>query len=184
MPKPWLRLNHRSLGDHRIFKLVEERFESPRNGHRMDAVVLEADDWVNVIALTSARECVLVRQYRFGNGAVSLEIPGGVIDPGESPLTAAKRELREETGYASERWTGLGSCAPNPAFIRNRLHLFLAEDCARAGAQAQDAGEDIEVLLVPEARLDEAIARGEVDHALVLVAFLKLALHKQGFQLA
>jgi 8-oxo-dGTP pyrophosphatase MutT (NUDIX family) len=184
MPKPWRRLGHRLIGDHRIFKVIEERFESPRNGHRMDAVVLEADDWVNVIAMTAARECVLVRQYRFGSDALSLEIPGGVIDPGESPLMAAERELREETGYAAERWTALGSIAPNPAFIRNRLFSFLAEGCTRAGAQEQDAGEDIEVVLVPESQLDGMLARGELDHALVWIALLKMSLHARGFDLA
>jgi ADP-ribose pyrophosphatase len=120
-------------------------------------------------------------QYRFGSDAVTLEIPGGMVDRGETPLLAAQRELREETGYAARRWTSLGSSAPNPAFARNRLHTFLAEDCTRVGEQQQDASEDIEVELIPELQLDGLIAEGAIDHALVVVAFHKLALFRRGF---
>jgi ADP-ribose pyrophosphatase len=181
MPVRWKRLDSRLMADYRIFKLLRERFESPRNGHTVDAVVLEPPDWVNVVALAQDGACVMIRQYRFGSDAVTLEIPGGMIDPGETPLAAAQRELREETGYAAERWTSLGMIAPNPAFSRNRLHTFLAEGCSVVGEQQQDMSEDIEVVLVPELRLDDLIAQGAVDHALVVVAFHKLALLRRGF---
>lgn len=179
-PPRWQKHGSERVSGHHIFELLRERVESPRNGRCFDAVVLESADWVNVIAVTEAGEYVLIRQYRFGTEVDTLEIPGGMIDPGELPLQAAARELREETGYDAARWTSLGRCAPNPAFQRNHLHTFLAEGCIRVGEQAQDPGEDIEVLLVSASEIDRLVRSSELDHALVLVAFQKLALHRGG----
>ncbi|HEX7478077.1 MAG TPA: NUDIX hydrolase [Polyangiales bacterium] len=181
MPDPWKKHSRKVLSEHRIFTLLCEHFESPRTGKDLDATIIVAPDWVNVIALTDDARCVLIKQYRFGTDCVTLEIPGGIIDPGETPVQAALRELREETGYASSRWTSLGSIAPNPAFERNRLHSYLAEGCVRVGDQQQDAGEDIEVVLVDESDIDGLLARGALDHALVVFAFQKLALLRRGF---
>lgn len=178
MRAPWKKLDARLVSKHRIFDLYNERFVSPRTGHEVDAVVLQAGDWVNVIARTADGACVMIRQFRYGNERETLEIPGGMIDPGEAPLTAAKRELREETGYVAERWTALGSSAPNPAFQRNRLYTFLAEDAVYEGEQEQDSEEDIAVELMSEAEVEQCIASGELDHALVVVAFHKLALFR------
>jgi ADP-ribose pyrophosphatase len=178
MPSVWKRLGSRVLGDHHIFTLLTERFVSPRNGHTIDAIIVQPADWVNVLAFTDADECVMIRQYRYGTDAIQLEIPGGIIDPGESPLTAAARELREETGYASSRWTALGSVAPNPAFQRNRLHTFLAEDCVPVSEQEQEETEDIDIDLVPAPQLATLLGDGSIDHALVLVGFYKLALYR------
>ncbi|MET0390925.1 MAG: NUDIX hydrolase, partial [Polyangiales bacterium] len=151
MPEHWKPRGTPVVADHGIFRVSQQPFESPRNGNVVDAVVLHAPDWVNIVAFTHERRCVLIHQYRFGTGKVTLEIPGGIVDPGESPLTAAVRELREETGYHAERWTSLGSIAPNPAFQNNRLHTFLAEEASWVGAQEQDETEDIAVELIPEA---------------------------------
>jgi 8-oxo-dGTP pyrophosphatase MutT (NUDIX family) len=176
---PWKKLDARLVSRHRIFDLYDERFVSPRTGNECDAVVLHAADWVNVIALSADGACVMIRQFRYGNERETLEIPGGMIDPGESPLTAAKRELREETGYVASRWTALGSSAPNPAFLNNRLFTFLAEDAVYEGEQEQDSEEDIHVELMPEAAVEQLISGGELDHALVVVAFYKLALFRK-----
>lgn len=178
-PKIWRKLAVSEATDHRIFSLRYEQYESPRTGRSLTATILEAPDWVNVIAYTAADECVLIRQYRFGTDSFTLEIPGGMIDAGESPLEAAKRELREETGYEATGWIELGRVAPNPAFQRNYLYTFLAEGCTLAGAQLQDPGEDIEVTLRPHREVEGMLASGEIDHALVVVAFLKLELHRR-----
>lgn len=177
MPKNWRKLATEPTTDLKIFSLLREQYESPRTGRPLRATILEASDWVNVIALTPARECVLIRQFRFGTERVTLEIPGGMIDAGEQPLAAAQRELREETGYTAEHWTALGRVAPNPAFQRNHLHLFLADGCHLTGEQTQDPGEDIEVALVPLSEIRRLIAEEQIDHALVMVAFLKLEQH-------
>jgi ADP-ribose pyrophosphatase len=178
-PKLWRKLAVSDATDHRIFSLRREKYESPRTGQVVTATILEATDWVNVIAYTVAGECVLIRQFRFGTDRFTLEIPGGMIDAGESPLEAAKRELREETGYVAIDWTELGRVAPNPAFQRNYLYTFLAEGCTLEGAQLQDPGEDIDVTLRPQCEVEAMLASGEIDHALVVVAFLKLELHRR-----
>jgi len=97
----WKKLGSEAIGDFRIFKLLRERFVSPRTGAEVQAVIADSGDWVNVVALTHDDRIVLIRQFRFGTEQVTLEIPGGIIDPGEAPLFAAQRELLEETGY---RW--------------------------------------------------------------------------------
>lgn len=183
MVKPWERLSSELDRSYRIFDLRRERYLSPRTGQPFDAFVIESGDWVNVVALTPEQQVVMVRQFRFGGDKVMLEIPGGIVDPGESPLAAAKRELQEETGYGAERWTPLGSIAPNPAIHRNRLYSFLAEDCQLVGAQVQDEGEDIGVELVLHAEVRRMLAAGEIDHALVAVAFQKLELLRAGLAL-
>jgi ADP-ribose pyrophosphatase len=174
MSRVWRRLSRDEPIDYKIFGVRREQYESPRTGQALNATIVEAPDWVNVIALTPEEQCVLVRQYRFGTERVALEIPGGMIDPDESPLLAAARELHEETGYSAPRWTPLGRVAPNPAFQRNYLYTYLAEGCVCSGAGALDAGEDIEVTLQPVSEIPNLIESGEIDHALVVVAFLKL----------
>ncbi|MDH5673791.1 MAG: NUDIX hydrolase [Myxococcales bacterium] len=180
MPKHWKRLSEETVLGLPIFALKRERFVSPRTAAPLDAVVLETADWVNVVALTETDDVVMIRQFRFGSEAVTLEIPGGIVDPGESPRTAVERELREETGFVAQRITSLGAIAPNPAFMRNRLHIFVAEGCSLAAEQALDPGEDIEVLLQPLREVDAMVAAGAIDHALVEVAFHRLRLHRAG----
>lgn len=180
MGRIWEQLASEVVAHFRVFQLVRERYRSARTGDPVDAVIVDSPDWVNIIALTPDAQVVLVRQFRFGPRAVALEIPGGMIDPGEAPLQSAQRELREETGYVAQHWTALGSTQPNPAFMRNRLHTFLAEGARLAGEQALDHGEDIAVELVPLDQIDALLAAGAIDHALVAVAFHKLDLLRRG----
>lgn len=180
MARPWERLTSALVDHFKIFSLLRERYVSGRTGEDVEAVVLECADWVNVVALTEDEQVVIVRQFRFGSQADTLEIPGGMVDAGEAPRDAAERELREETGYAAKRWTAMGTVAPNPAFLRNRLHVFLAEGAERVAEQEQDPGEDIHVQTIPLANIDGLIADGTIDHALVLIAFQRLDLQRRG----
>ena len=105
--------------DYRVFKTAFVDGIHPRTGATKRFSLIEAVDWVNVIALTPDQQVVLIRQFRVGANEVCLEIPGGMVDPGETPAEAAARELAEETGYTAPRWHQLGRVSPNPAIMTN-----------------------------------------------------------------
>lgn len=167
----WQQLGEEILVRYKVFQVRKSRRRSPRTGADIGFFLIDTADWVNVIAVTTDEQLVLVRQFRHGSERFSLEIPGGIIDPHETdPAAAAARELREETGYAADRIERIGVMNPNPALFTNRCTVFLATGCQRVAELAMDPGEDLEVLTVPVAALDGMIQRGEIDHALVLAA--------------
>lgn len=145
-----------------------------------DFFVIHSTDWVNVVALTEDDQLVLIEQWRHGVQARSLEIPGGMIDPGEAPLEAAARELREETGFASDRWHHLGTVAPNPAVQSNRLHTFLALDCRQIGPPQLDGMENCRLELLPFDRVPRLLAEGRFTHALVVAGLAFEQLRRAG----
>ena len=173
-PEAWPLEQSRPGPDLFIFKARIDDRRHPRSGQVLPRVALEAPDWVNVIAVTIEGLVILVRQFRFGSGAVSTEIPAGMVDPGEQPLAAARRELLEETGFAAERWTGLGSVDPNPAFLGNRCHLWLADGCRKVAEPQMDGGEDIALAFWPLDAVRQAIRSGDIDHSLVVCAFSRI----------
>ncbi|MBI4213158.1 MAG: NUDIX hydrolase [Chloroflexi bacterium] len=157
--------------DFYIFRVYRQVSVSPRTGDPNNIVVLEAPDWVNVLAITPELEVVMIDQYRHGTGEVGAEIPGGMIDRGESPLEAGVRELREETGYAGGAPILLGRVNPNPAFLSNKCYTILIREAHRVGDLQLDLGEDIAVRLVPLADVPKQIANGQIAHSLVITAF-------------
>jgi 8-oxo-dGTP pyrophosphatase MutT (NUDIX family) len=163
----WRQLRIDAVGSYRVLDVYRVELEDGAGRPRGDAFTVQCRDWCNVVAVTPADEVVLVWQYRFGTDALSLEIPGGVIDPGESPLEAATRELFEETGYESEPLELLVEVEPNPAIQNNRCFTFLARGARPTGATRFDAMEELETALFPVARLPELLDSGQVTHALV-----------------
>ena len=168
----WRRAKRGEEHDFTILKVREDQVVDPRTGTTYPRVQIDCPDWVNVLPVTPEGQVVFVRQFRFGIWSDSLELPGGMVDPGEAPATAAARELEEETGFVPGRIEPLGWIHPNPAIQHNRCHTFLARDCVRRHQGRPEASEDVEVELVDRARIPVLLREGKITHALVAVAFL------------
>lgn len=183
MIQPWKKIGSKPVGDFRIFKIRSDICINPRTGREHDFYVLDAVNWVNVIALTPARELVMVRQYRVGSQTVELEIPGGMMDPGETdPVATAVRELREETGYVGENARLLGKIFSNPAILSNTTFTVLIENCRLEHAVDFDSGEDLTTHLVPAAEIPQLVADGKIGHSLVVVALYQFDLWQRGIK--
>lgn len=181
--QPWKILSQRNILERRWLSISEERVELP-NGTVIDEFhVLHTPDWASVIALTGAgdpdSEIVMVEQYRHGLGRTSLEFPAGVIDAGETPLAAAQRELREETGYTASTWQPLIVMSPEPARSTHRAHFFLATGAEFVGPAQPEASEVITVRRCPVRYLLDEIAQGHLVHASHIAAVLLAA--RRGF---
>lgn len=157
----------------RIFDVCKQQVELSIRNYRAEYFLIQCPDWMNVLPLTKEGNVVLIRQARPAIALESIEIPGGIIEAGEDPMEAAKRELQEETGYACGRIESLGFVHPNPAINTNRCHMFVAFDCEPIGAQGLDPGEDIEVFEVTIQEAMRLIDTNEFTHALSLNAWTK-----------
>jgi 8-oxo-dGTP pyrophosphatase MutT (NUDIX family) len=173
-PKPWEVLNTEPGPDLIIFKARFDQVRNPRNGYTMKAVVLEAPEWVNVVALTPEGKALVVEQHRFGIGHPTIEIPAGLVEPGEAPQQAARRELEEETGYTTSSWESLGIVEANPAFLNNHCHFWLARDVTRTRETHLDRGEDVVVAELTLEQLQDEIERGNIRNSLCLLALSRV----------
>lgn len=171
-PKRWKKLDARMVAHTRIFDVQSVEFLHPARPKPQDFFVINAPDWVNVIALTPDGHLVLVRQFRYGIDDFSVEIPGGVMDPGEDAITTAMRELREETGYVGSSARLLGSIHPNPAIQNNRCHLVLVEDARPEDKLDWDPDEELEIMTRPVDEVYSLAHAGGITHAMVLDALL------------
>lgn len=171
-PARWRRGEARLLQRTRILDLNSVHFHHPRRDAHRDFVIVDAPDWVNVLAHTTDDRLVLVNQFRYGIDAFSLEIPGGVIEKGEDPVAAGLRELLEETGYEGKNARLLASVHPNPAFMSNRCHLVLVEECRLVAPPSWDPDEEMEISALPVADVYARARAGGITHSLVLDALL------------
>lgn len=178
--RPWEVLYSEYLLQRRWLNLRRDRVMTGRGVTIDEFHVLEYPSWACTCCVTTDGQLVLIRQYRHGVGRVTLELPAGVIESTETPLAGAKRELLEETGFASDQWTPLTSLAPEPARHTNLAHCFIASAATEVDKPTLDDAEDLRVETVPLSDVRRLIDSGGITHA-VHVAALLLALSRGYF---
>lgn len=177
----WREMTRETVADCRIFTVERSVAVSPVDETAHVFHRIRSQDWVQILPITPRGEAVLVRQYRHGDQRMTLEIPGGLLDPGEDPAAAALRECLEETGYRGTTAVSLGVVNPNPALFNNRLHGFFARDVVPERAVQNTGTEVTEPLLVPLRDLERMLLDGEIDHALVTTTLWRyLRVHGPG----
>lgn len=157
-----------------LFQARYDWVRNPRNSKSMKAVILEAANWVNVVAVTREKKVVIVKQFRFGVAKTTVEVPAGIIDEGETPAQAAVRELKEETGYITTNWKYLGWFEANPAFLNNVCHLWLALDVVKTHSPELDEGEDISIAELSLEEVLKEIEHGNMRNSLTVLALSRV----------
>ncbi|MDC0741724.1 NUDIX hydrolase [Polyangium mundeleinium] len=170
--KPWSVMQSRPIVARRWLTVHEQRIALPHGGEIDEFHVIEAPDWASVLAVTEEGQVVFVDQYRHGAARVSRELPAGVIDAGETPEQAARRELEEETGFVAATWLPLLTTNTEPSRHTNRAHFFFAAGARRASEQRMDPAENIHVALMEPKEIVPAIERGQIIHGVHVGAIL------------
>ena len=172
MLQDWQELDRTEEGDYYIFRVETIERRSPRTGRSKRFVALDSPDWINILPITTDGKVIFVNQFRHGSAEFTMEVPAGMVDPHETdPLMAAKRELLEETGFSAETVIHLGSIQPNPAFLNNWCHTYLALNCTKVQEVEFDNFEDIEIELIPLDQIEDLVTAGRITHSLVLNNF-------------
>lgn len=173
----WTVESSRSLLETRVFEVLGQT-ELSGTGLEGEFIAVKAPEWVMVIPEYQG-QFAMVRQWRHGAEAMSLEFPGGVLDEGEDPETAARRELLEETGFKAGKLTLLGVTNPNAALFKNHFHVYLAEELEQTGTQKLDEDEFLNFMMMPVEEVIGAYGKGEFFHAMMGTALFFYLRHKK-----
>ena len=172
--RKWKVLSSEQLLDKGVWmRLRQERVQLPSGAIVPEWFILDFPDWVNVIAITKDGKFVMEDQYRHALGETRFELIAGVVDPGETPLQAAQRELSEESGYGGGTWEEFLCVAPNPTNQSNRSYTFLATGVERLSEPHAEATEDINVDLFTREEVEELLRTGQIIQAMHLAPLWK-----------
>jgi len=153
-----------------IFELNRLSCRHPGKNASHDFYIIAAPDWINVVARDGEGRFITVVQQRLGTGERTVETPAGLVEPGEDPLAAARRELLEETGYEAATITLMKKLSANPAIMNNHIHFYRAEGCRKVSDQNLDRAEDIQVSLHKEDEIRAMVRDGRIDHSIIVTA--------------
>ncbi|MBN2250967.1 MAG: NUDIX hydrolase [Candidatus Altiarchaeota archaeon] len=170
----WTEISRELVMECRIFDLYKVRRSSP-DGKKADIFLLDTPDWVTVLPVVQKDgkdNFLMVRQYRQGSAGITMEFPAGTVEPGENPEKTVRRELLEETGYVFGKITPLGKVNPNPAFMNNTFHAYLAEEVVSVEGQNLDEDEHIHTRLVPAEEVIRDLRTGEYINGTQIAALL------------
>ena len=169
----WGKLGHEYVLNSKWLKVRKDVVQLPNGVKLDDFFVLEYPAWVNVIAITEDGRFVMERQYRHGLERIDYEICAGTCEKGEDPLTSAKRELLEETGYAGGEWSLYGISAPNPAAMTNLNYTYLAKGVKKLSVPHQELSEDIDILLMTFNEVKSLLDNGQIIQGCMLAMLWK-----------
>ena len=178
--KKWKLLNSEYLFKRPWLTARRDKLELPDGRIAPEYYVLEYPDWVNVIAITKDGRFVMEKQYRHAVESINFELPCGVMEEGETPLEAARRELLEETGFGGGEWRELMTISPNPSSMTNMAHCFVAEGVEKIAGQHLDATEDLEVHLMSRDEVIGLILGNEIIQALMIAPLLRYFMEEEG----
>jgi len=171
----WAEKSRKVVNDFRIFKACEITRVAP-DGRENTFTQLDSPDWVNIVCVVKNKHgedsFLMVRQFRHGSSSITMEFPAGLIDKGEEPEKAARRELLEETGYNAEKFVLIGTVSPNPAFMNNTSFTYFAVNPAKTKGQSLDEDELIDVKTVPVKEFESKMGTGEFMNAITLIAYM------------
>jgi ADP-ribose pyrophosphatase len=173
--KPWRTTERRVLLERKPwFTVGEETVELPDGKIVEDFGFIDMLAFAVIVPITEAGETVLIRSYKHGIRAASLSLPAGGFHDGEDPLSGAKRELREETGFEADRWEPLGRYVVDPNYGCGAMHAYIAHGARKTCEPDSGDLEDQELLVVPLAAAIARLRSGEILH-LASAAALGLA---------
>lgn len=175
----WEKLSSEKLLENPYFSVRSDKLRLPDGAVKDPYYVIERPDAAIVFPVTESGEVVLVRQYRPPLEEMELGLPAGLVEAGEEPEAAARRELSEETGYAGGEWEELGSLASSPSLKDNWAYLFLARGVTRNSGQDLDEYERLELVEVPLAELPGLVYSGGIVSSSGVAAAM-LALDRLG----